>query len=118
MGISEELYILWSAVWAGCLICGSYKLFTVARYLVKHKEFIIAIEDFTFWIITSVYIFSQLIKVNNGNWRIYFLLGIVLGAWSIHTIWCVLRKVFRKMLKTLKIKGKESMIDRNNNNLE
>lgn len=112
MEISEELYILASAVWTGCVICSIYELIVITRSIVKHSDFIVAIEDFFFWILTSVYIFNQLFQANNGNWRTYFFLGVVLGVWSVHTIWCTLRKVLCKVKKSLKIKEKERMINR------
>ncbi len=110
MGISEELYILLSAVWLGCVVGAVHEVLCTIREIVKHREWIVNLEDFFYWIFVSVYVFESIFLVNNGNWRGYICIGVVVGVWSIHTIWYVLKKVFLKVRKTLKNKGKHRMI--------
>lgn len=105
MGISEELYILWSAVWTGCVICGVHEALCLLRRIIKHTDRMVGVEDFLFWVGTTVFVFQKVFEVNNGSWRWYFALGIVVGVWAVHTIWSGLEKVVRKLKKSLKNKG-------------
>lgn len=110
MGISEELYILLNAVWTGINICIVYESLSCFRKVVKHKDWVVSIQDFGFWIFTSVYMFARVFSCNNGKWRWYYFIGIVVGVWAIHIIWGRIEKTCRKIRKTLKNKGKTRII--------
>lgn len=112
VGISEELYILLSAVWTGCVVWSIYTLIRMVRKMIKHKDWIVSAEDFLFWIFASVFVFHQMFLVVNGTIRWYFFIGLVVGGWSVHTIWYMCEKVLRKIKKTLKNKHKNRIIKR------
>lgn len=110
MEISEELGVLLNAVWTGCVVGNIYGMLIVIRGVIKHRDWMISIEDFGFWIFASVYVFEQVLLTNNGNWRWYIIIGIVVGSWSTYTIWCVVKKLVEKLGKALKNKGFHRMI--------
>lgn len=110
MGIVEELYILLSAIWTGCVVALFYEILCFLRSIVIHKSWMVSCEDFFFWVFSSAYIFHQVFNTNDGNWRWYIFIGIVVGFWAIHTIWCSGKKLLLKAKKVLKNKGKSRII--------
>ncbi len=94
--LSIELSVFLYAIWTGCVVCGVYIGISFLRLLIKHTNCIVSIEDFLFWIFSSVYVFRGMIESCNGRIRWYYFLGIVAGAWSVYTIWYMLKKVINK----------------------
>lgn len=78
--IREELIAFLTAVSTGIIIRTFYHCLTCLRGIVKHRLIVIEIEDFIFWITSSIYVFVQIYYTSNGSIRWYFVLGIVLGA--------------------------------------
>lgn len=59
-----------------CFVCGflliaSYDLLKICRYIIKHSNCMIGIEDLIYWSITGFFIFKILYSKNNGILRGY-----------------------------------------------
>lgn len=97
-----ELYVFFNAVWTGCMVTLLYTALRIFRRVIKHNLLVVSIEDALFYLFSSVYIFYQIFLSTNGVLRWYFFLGVVLGVWSIYTIWYGVEKVIKKSIKHLK----------------
>lgn len=98
MGIEKELSVFLAAILAGNLICLVYTAIRVFRRIVKHSLFWISMEDIVFWVITGIYLFSEMYRTCSGNIRWYFVIGVLLGG--VFTVW-ILRKI-KKMIDKCK----------------
>ena len=78
-GIGKELMAFIQAVVSGMLIHFVYYILTVLRTMVKHRFYVIQIEDFLFWVATSFYLFHQIYRTGSGRIRLYFVAGVVCG---------------------------------------
>lgn len=94
IGIEKELAVFLAAILAGNLICLVYTTIRVFRRIVKHSLFWISMEDIVFWVITGIYLFSEMYRTCSGSIRWYFVTGVFLGG--IFTAW-ILRKI-KKMI--------------------
>ena len=97
MSIRQELIAFVTAVSSGVVVRLCYYCISCFRDIVKHKIFVIGIEDLMFWIGTAIYLFVQIYHTSNGSIRWYFVLGIVIGV-LITTLF--LRK-WKKMTKKI-----------------
>ena len=102
MTISEELYIFFYAIWAGCLVQLVYEGLGLWRKVVSHKNSMVNVEDFIFWVWASVWIYNSALETCSGEIRWYFVIGIVAGAISLHTIWYRVKKILKYIKNYLK----------------
>lgn len=72
-----DLFLL-SIIW-GMMITLIYDVFRIFRILIKHKNWVINMEDFLFWMIAAVMIFYMLYHYNLGILRAYAFWGMLLG---------------------------------------
>ena len=108
--ILEELRSVCVAFFSGALITIVYDGIRIFRRLFSHGNFLIGVEDFLFWIWTSLWIFSVLYRENDGNLRMYTLVSMGLGMILYHkTLSAPLVGVFGKVIKKLK-KGLSKII--------
>lgn len=100
--IVGELQVAGVALVHGILITVVYDLIRIFRRVIAHGNFWIGVEDFLFWIWTSLWIFSVLYRENDGSFRMYTILAMVLGMIIYHkTISEPLVSVSGKILKKL-----------------
>lgn len=100
--ITGELQVAGIAFLHGVLITVVYDLIRIFRRVIAHGNFWIGVEDFLFWIWTSLWIFSVLYRENDGNFRMYTILAMVLGMIVYHqTISEPLVRVMGKMFKKI-----------------
>lgn len=78
--IQEEMIAFLTAVISGVIVRIFYHCISCFRKIVKHNHFAVEIEDFVFWIGSSIYLFVQIYHTTNGSVRWYFVLGIVIGV--------------------------------------
>lgn len=83
-----------------------YDIFEGMRLATKHKNWIIWIEDFVFWILAAFTTFCTLYKFNYGIIRGYFFLGVGIGVaiykitfskmvvWILSYVWAVVFVLF------------------------
>lgn len=84
--ILEELRVAGTAFFYGAVITLVYDLIRIFRRVIAHGNFWIGIEDFIFWIWTSLWIFSVLYRENDGNLRMYTIGAMVLGMIIYHQV--------------------------------
>ena len=100
--IAGELQVAAAAVCYGAVITLVYDLLRIFRRVITHGNFWIGVEDLIFWIWTSLWIFSVLYRENDGSFRMYTILAMVLGMVLYHkTISEPLVVFFGKILKKL-----------------
>lgn len=99
--IGVELQIFLTAVWVGLVVSAIFKTLGGVQRLLKQKKWLICLEDGIYWLWLSWYIFEQIFLATKGVIRWYFVLGIVVGIWSTHTILCCAKKVVNIIKKML-----------------
>lgn len=63
----------------GVLIGIIFDIFRILRKTIKTSDFVTYIEDFLFWIITSIILFYSIFTYNNGELRFFMFLAVILG---------------------------------------
>ena len=102
--ILKELSVVVTAVVSGILITFVYDLLRIFRRIFSHGKFWIGVEDFIFWIWTTLWIFSVLYRENDGSIRMYTILAMAGGMMLYHTTLSeffvrIFSNVFRKIIK-------------------
>ena len=82
--IAGELQVVGTALLHGAFITVVYDLLRIFRRVISHGNFWIGVEDLLFWIWTSLWIFSVLYRENDGSFRMYTILAMVLGMIVYH----------------------------------
>ena len=75
-----------------------YDMLRIFRFLISHKNFVIAIEDFFFWIYATLIIFRLQLEQSSGVFRGFSVLGMFLGM-------LLYNKLLGKRLVSLAEKG-------------
>jgi Predicted membrane protein len=84
--ISVELqFFLISILW-GALLLLIYDVLRILRRLIKHDDFLVALEDLIFWVFASLFIFIMMYKENNGIIRGFSIMGMAIGIAVYHFI--------------------------------
>jgi spore cortex biosynthesis protein YabQ len=117
--ITVELqFFLISILWGGILML-AYDVLRILRRMIPHDSFFIALEDFFFWVIGSLFIFAMIYKVNDGIIRGFSALGVVLGGVLYHysisdflvctatTLLHILVKFIKVLLTPLRLAGQK-----------
>lgn len=107
MNLFTEVRIFISAMYSGSFLLSVYYLIEMIRKMIRHREWTINLEDVLFWIFAGGYLFVQIYHTNNGNIRLYYVLGLVLGA---VLSWKILR-LFEKVWKKFVHFKKEKRVD-------
>ena len=107
MNLFTEVGIFISAMYSGSFLLSVYYLIEMIRKIIRHREWTINLEDIFFWIFSGGYLFVQIYHTNNGNIRLYYVLGLVLGALL---SWKILR-LFEKVWKKFVHFKKEKRVD-------
>ncbi len=82
--IREEVSIFIEAAWQGMLIAVCYDALRILRRVIKHKDIIVNIEDYLFWVIVGIAVFSMIFQNNDGVVRGYIFLALLTGAYTYH----------------------------------
>lgn len=82
--ILEEINMFLEAAWSGMQIAVAYDMLRILRRIVKHRDWIVTIEDYLFWIVTGIMIFAMIFQWNDGIVRGYVILTLFLGAYLYH----------------------------------
>lgn len=87
----------------GVLIGIIFDIFRILRKTIKTSDFVTYIEDFLFWIITSIILFYSIFTYNNGELRFFMFLAVILGfVLYFFTISSYLIKINVKIINTIK----------------
>jgi spore cortex biosynthesis protein YabQ len=97
----------------------AYDVLRILRRLIPHDSFFIALEDFFFWVIASLFIFAMIYRVNDGIIRGFSALGVILGGVLYHysisdflvrtvtTLLHIFMKFVKVLLTPLQLAGKK-----------
>ena len=85
-----------SVFWFYCFLTGIgitlvYDLIRIARRVIPHIGFFVALEDGIFWVYACITIFLLLYRMNNGTLRWFAVFGLAAGMW-------IYKKVFGDFL--------------------
>lgn len=87
----------------GVLIGIIFDIFRILRKAIKTSDFVTYIEDFLFWIITSIILFYSIFTYNNGELRFFMFLAVILGfVLYLCTISSYLIKINVKIINVIK----------------
>lgn len=108
MRIWGELENFVSAFFSGIFLCSVYLAIGKIREIIKHRLWLINIEDGIYWGMVFAYLFVQIYYTNNGAIRGYYVLGVVGG---VIFLWKISR-TFSKMWKNFVQCKKEKRVDK------
>lgn len=101
LGLEQELDIFVHAVLSGILVYGSYTGIRMLRRFIKHNIQAISVEDFLFWVATSLYLFISIYKTSNGSVRWFFVAGVLIGMALLSFGMFLLGKIWTKIKKSV-----------------
>lgn len=78
--VSNQLFIFVSSALCGIVIGLIFDVFRIFRQLVRASKTAAIIEDITYWLIAAGVFFVFVIKVNNGELRLYQFIGVFIGT--------------------------------------
>lgn len=77
--IIEELQKLGLMIGFGIAMAVVYDVFRILRRIIPHNFVAVSTEDLIFWLGLGIPAFYFVLLVNDGEFRLYFILGILLG---------------------------------------
>lgn len=77
--ILEQLCSFATFILVGFLIGLLFDSFRILRKTFKTSDLITGVEDVLFWLLTGLLTIFSIFKFNNGNIRVYIILGIFIG---------------------------------------
>lgn len=87
----------------GVLIGIIFDIFRILRKTIRTSDFVTYMEDFLFWIITSILLLYSIFTYNNGELRFFMFLAVILGfTLYLFTISSYLIKINVKIINTIK----------------
>lgn len=96
--IWQQLEYVSASVAAGVIIVFLYDILLVLREIIRHGQFMTALEDVLFWLSASVAVFFLVIyRMNEGALRGYAAAGLVIGMFLSHIV------IGSRMIKKVKI---------------
>lgn len=101
LGIGTEAVIFLYAGLSGITVMAVYYALVLFRKLIRHKNWVISLEDFFFWLLVSIYLFHQMYRTTYGSIRWFFILGVVCGSILPHLFRILLKKIWTKHKKNL-----------------
>lgn len=105
LGLDKEFAIFVQAVVSGMAVYGTYTVIRIVRRIIKHRLYIISIEDFLFWLGTSFYLFIQMYQTSDGSVRWFFILGVVAGMICLSFGLFLTKKMWGKIKKSVDKSG-------------
>lgn len=77
--IIQELELFLESAYYGMLLGLSYDVLRIVRRVIRHRNIIVYIQDYLFWVVWGIIIFAMIFTENNGDIRAYVFGGIVIG---------------------------------------
>lgn len=78
--IIKEAHLFIDSLYTGLIIMALYDILRLLRRVIKHKNIFVSIEDFIYWNVAGVFIFSLIYAENDGRIRWFIIVGVFLGA--------------------------------------
>jgi len=82
--IWEEVSIFIEAAWQGMFIAVFYDALRIFRRVIRHNDIAVNIEDYIFWVIVGLAVFSMIFQNNDGAVRGYIFAALLAGAYTYH----------------------------------
>lgn len=120
--VQNQTYLFLVFTITGIIIGLLFDFFRILRKSFKTTDLVTCIEDILFWILTGVIILYNIWYFNNGEIRLFMLLGIIIGVIIyLLTLSNIIRKIFiifmtffknliRKILKILVVPFKPLLL--------
>ena len=105
--IMREMETVLRAIFCGMFLPFVYDILVILRKVISHKIFWVIVEDFFYWIWTSLWIFSVLYRENDGSFRGYTIFAMVLGMVLYKKCLKICGKKLKKFLKRSIIFGRQ-----------
>lgn len=74
-----QVYVFFVFILVGFLIGLLFDMFRISRRTFKTSDIVTYIEDILFWILSGLLIIFSLFKFNNGEIRVYIIIGLIVG---------------------------------------
>lgn len=101
--IINQAYLFLIFILNGIIIGLLFDFFRILRRSFKTNNIITYIEDILFWILTGIILLYSIFTFNNGQIRLYLILGVMIGIISyILTISSILININVKIIKFIK----------------
>ena len=106
--IMKEVTFLGHSLLMGVMLTFLYDWFLIMRRVVKHNTVMISLEDFLFWVICAVSVFTMLYRENNGTLRWFAVAGAFCGMllYKKTISYFLIRTVSRVLQRMLQIIGR------------
>ena len=79
--IREEIDIFLQAACYGMAITAAYDVLRILRRVFRQGDILVGIQDFVFWCLAGVVIFSMIFQCNDGILRGYILVALMIGGY-------------------------------------
>lgn len=80
LSVGNQAYIFFCTVAGGMIMAFIYDLFRIKRKAIRTDGIIVYIEDFIFWILAALTMFTVVYFSNEGQLRGYLFLGTAIGV--------------------------------------
>ena len=106
----EELTRTAMAIGAGAALCAVYDILRIFRRIFSHNTVAYSTEDLLYFICMAPLVFVFVLKVNDGIFRFYIVLGILMGVFLYRNTMSRLLINFwlKKIVNNIKIKVSKS----------
>lgn len=78
--ISHEIDLFLQSAYYGMILGASYDVLRILRRVIRHKNVIVYIEDYLFWVVWGIMLFALIFNYNDGNVRWYVFGAVILGG--------------------------------------
>lgn len=78
--ITQEVNVFLESAYYGMILGASYDVLRILRRIIKHKNFVVYIEDYIFWVVWGVILFALIFNYNDGDVRGYVFAAVVIGG--------------------------------------
>lgn len=78
--IYYQLYVFVLCCIFGVILAILFDIFRIKRRIVHTSVFLTFIEDMLFWVLASLLFFILILRFYNGEFRVFMVVGIVIGA--------------------------------------
>lgn len=104
--VRQELFFFGASILTGLALLWLYDVLCIFRRIVSHRDWVVSAEDFLYWCAAAVIIFRMIFETNDGVIRIHAFAGILIGVWAQWRIQSFFQKIWTKLLKKCRKKGK------------
>lgn len=77
--MSRDTIFLLEAIATGVMITFVYDWLNILRKAIPHKQFVVSLEDFCFWVFCAIYVFLWMYRFSNGSMRWFAVGGALFG---------------------------------------